>query len=419
MTTITIRADYLEAAREKLGKLQKKAAGYGQAITFTFGEPRGEKRSTTNAWGERIEYTEWYTDVEVTGDAPRIGNHTLLARLTREAGGVIVDRVPGTDESVGELGRNWAGTCDHCGHDRQRSHGFVVQDGDKRVIVGRTCLRDYLGIDTPEKALWVFTFVRELDKSGGDDDWGFLGGRAWHRITRELLAATSGAVDLWGWRPVSAGDRSEATISRVETLWADQRYWDERDIRRVWKRELEAELRNNSEKHYQRADEVIAWGETIVPGKSDYLHNLKLLLAQSDVGEKRMSYVASAVAAYERDMGRKMEAERKAKDEPVSESVHLGAVGDRLSMVATVDRIVALPDTGWGDLSIYCFRTEDGNLLSWKTSPYAAAVEGVGRGDSVKLTGTVKGHAEFKGSKETRLSRCKIEKIAAAMEAAA
>lgn len=415
MTTITIRADYLEAAREKLGKLAKKAAGYGQVVTFTFGEPRGEKRSTVNAWGERIEYTEWYVDVDVTGDAPRIGNHTLLARLTREAGGVIVDRVPGTDDSVGELGRAWAGTCDHCGHDRQRNHGFVVEENGVQKIVGRTCLRDYLGVDTPEKALWVFTFVRELDKSGGDDDWGMLGGgRDWYTITRELLAATSAAIDLWGWRPVSAGDRSDATIARVETLWADTRYWDARDIRHIWKRDLQAALRDNTEKHYKRADEVIAWGETIVPGKSDYLHNLKLLLAQADVTMKRQSYVASAVAAFERDQGRKLEAERRAKAEVKLNSNHVGAVGERITVEAVVEHIRALPADQWGDMSVYTFRAANGDKLSWLTASYGANVEGIGREDRVKLVGTVKSHAEYKGVKETRLSRCKIEKIVVA-----
>jgi hypothetical protein len=413
MTTITIRADYEEAAKAKLDKLVKKAAGYGHVITYSFAEPRGEERETINFFGEKKKYTEWFIDVTVEGEAPRVGNHTLMARLTREAGGVIVDKVPGIDDSVGELGRAWAGTCEHCNTARDRAHGFIVREDDKMVIVGRTCLRDYLGIDTPEKALWIFQWAKSLDNNGEKDDgWGFSSYRDWWRIPRELLAATSAAIDLWGWAPKSGGhDFGDTTQGRVALLYATNQVGFTKDERARYNA-LVAELRANEQKHYERADAVIAWGETLVPGPSDYLHNLKLFLAATDVKANRMGYVCSAVPAYERALGRKLEAERRAKegtDRPASQ--HVGKPGERITVEAVVDFIRALPADRFGDCSVYTFFTDKGEKLSWMTSAGGVNVEGIGRGDRVKLVGTVKDHAEYKGVKETRLNRCKLEKI--------
>ena len=53
---------------------------------------------------------------------------------------------------------------------------------------------------------------------------------------------------------------------------------------------------------------------------------------------------------------------------------------------------------------IYKFKDENGNILIWNTSSYPEIEEG----ESYILRGTVKEHKEYKGDKETILSRCKI-----------
>lgn len=58
----------------------------------------------------------------------------------------------------------------------------------------------------------------------------------------------------------------------------------------------------------------------------------------------------------------------------------------------------------WGDTYLYKFLTADGNVFSWFSSP-----RGLAQGDKVILTGTVKDHKEYKGIKETQLTRAKIE----------
>lgn len=411
MSTVTIIADRGPDARAKLTKLQKRAARYGQVITFTFGPRRDVERKAFDPVGRPFTYVESFIDIEVTGQAPRVGQHVLLARLEAEAGGVIVDVVPGSESEVGALGREWDGRCDHCGVKRRRSKAYVVTEAGKRTIVGRTCLRDYLGIDAPEGALWAFTYARDLRTFGEDDDgWG-VASRKFHEVTASLLAATSAAIDLWGWAPVSGGaDYGDTTKGRVLLLG---RRDELKGIEKAHRDALANELSVNQAKHYDRAAAVIAWGrDELRPGNSDYLHNLKLLLACDTVQEKRLGYVCSAITAYEREQGRKMEARREAAEAPV-QSYHVGAIGERLTCDVTVERIVSLPDYGFGCMSIYCMRQADGALLSWKTSPDAAAVQGIGVGDKVKLAGSVKGHAEFKGTPETRLTRCRLVKAAA------
>lgn len=407
MTTVTIIAENAKDARAKLVKLQARAARYGQSITFTFSPVREVERKTVDPAGRKITYAERFIDVEVEGEAPRVGKHVLLASLEREAGGVIVNTVPGSETEVGNIGRKWDGRCDHCKVSRTRTKGFVVADGKHKLVVGRSCLRDYLGIDVPEGVLSAFQFARDLRDMGDPDELGGLGWRDPLTVTASLLTATSAAIDLWGWSPASgSADHGDTTKGRVALL---SRTDDLKGLEKQRRQQLEAELRDNAAKHAERAAAVIAWGRNdLRPGNSDYLHNLKLLLACDTVQAKRAGYVCSAVTAYERDQGRKLEAKREAANAPASH--HVEAVGDRLATDVTVERIVALPDYGFGCMSIYCMRQANGALLSWKTSPDAVAVQGVGVGDQVKLTGTVKAHADFKGTPETRLTRCRLVK---------
>lgn len=55
--------------------------------------------------------------------------------------------------------------------------------------------------------------------------------------------------------------------------------------------------------------------------------------------------------------------------------------------------------------ALHKFRTEGGQVLTWKTG---RCLRGVG--DKVSLRGTVKKHSEYKGRKETELARCAVAK---------
>lgn len=109
-----------------------------------------------------------------------------------------------------------------------------------------------------------------------------------------------------------------------------------------------------------------------------------------------------------------------------SVSGYIGEVGERLTVTAKYIRSASWQvnygkDHGagwWGWMNehtqyLHTFEDESGNVLVWKTtSPIAREVGDhyldVNSGDMVTIKGTVKEHSEYKGVKQTVLTRCKI-----------
>ena len=97
----------------------------------------------------------------------------------------------------------------------------------------------------------------------------------------------------------------------------------------------------------------------------------------------------------------------KAKLEPESPSEYLGEVKERLRDLKVVLTAVRSFDGFYGTSFIYAFTYND-NVLVWMTS----SCKDIEVGDEFLLTGTVKEHSEYKGVKQTKLSRCIIKKEA-------
>jgi hypothetical protein len=93
---------------------------------------------------------------------------------------------------------------------------------------------------------------------------------------------------------------------------------------------------------------------------------------------------------------------------PKTESQYIGTVGDVI--VATV-KLVSINTykthfSYYGETNfIYKFTDENGNTLVWKTSSWQEIEEG----NTYEIKGKVKEHSEYKGDKQTVLTRCKIQ----------
>lgn len=96
-------------------------------------------------------------------------------------------------------------------------------------------------------------------------------------------------------------------------------------------------------------------------------------------------------------------AQRAAQDDG---SAYVGEVGNRVKFDATVEFTKEF-DGHYGVVTLIKLRDTEGNIFAWFAS---CDVYELGRGDTVSVTGTVKSHDEYKGAKQTMLTRCKYEK---------
>lgn len=81
---------------------------------------------------------------------------------------------------------------------------------------------------------------------------------------------------------------------------------------------------------------------------------------------------------------------------------HYGEVGKRYKNVAIKSVFcVAAFDTEFGVKRIWNITIEDGTVITWKTTKFIAD-------DFAAIDFTVKAHGEYKGKKQTEVTRCKI-----------
>ena len=93
---------------------------------------------------------------------------------------------------------------------------------------------------------------------------------------------------------------------------------------------------------------------------------------------------------------------------PKSNSEHVGNVGDKVEKVVTLKRISSFEThfSYYGEtVYVYNFEDESGNVIVWKSS----ANTDLQGGETVTIRGTIKALDEYKGVKQTVLTRCRIK----------
>ena len=395
---VNILAHYEAAADEKLAKLARRGARYGQAIAWRK-EPFVEIRKRKRWDGRDFEIEIPMIAYHVEGEAPRVGEYKFVAELERVPGaGVII-----AGGEVGALGREWNGECQHCGKNRARKLGYVVEGADGgRVIVGRACLRDYVGRDVPAAALWIFQFEREL--AGAADEEGGWGCARWEDEVLGVVAAARAAIALYGWAP-----KSFDGMNTAEAVGCALNPGVLKGEREKARREIRAELKARGDHYEAVAREVIEGGRALEP-RGDYEHNLKVALAGQYCDGKRFGLVVSAAAAFDRKKARDADrvAELAKRAEAAKVSKWFGAVGDKAEAELQLVSKRAMPDNGFGPSSLYVFAGPAGELIKWFSG---VRLNVAGRpaeaGAKFKARFTVKKQGEYQGMKETVVLRLK------------
>lgn len=103
------------------------------------------------------------------------------------------------------------------------------------------------------------------------------------------------------------------------------------------------------------------------------------------------------ITLYIKELREKWEADHAPKTE------WYGSINDKVTLDVTLKSIRGF-DGVYGWTSIITFEDTQGRQFLWKTGSYIEAQEG----DKVTLKGTIKAHSEYKGIKQTELTRCKV-----------
>jgi len=382
-------AEYSETI-EKIAKINARAEKKGFTGRIEITAERVEV--TRKAAG--IEVTEVAYDVTLGGEAPSYNGWTLAAVLDFDPeAGLIVNTAPGV-ESVNREGLT-AGTCAHCNTSRDRRKAYLVRNVEtgEQVQVGSTCIKDFLGWSGQIVFLYADDIAKEVE-----DGWGSFGGSyGEHRYTVDtVLAVAWAAIKVAGWKPASSYEFT--TRGQVALVLNPPSRLAPRDKEFI----AEVEALAATEDITARAAEVKAFIlSTDFAGESEYVLNLKALMAADSIGERHFGIVVSAPQAHAKHTERTLLAS-KAAEIPASE--WFGVEKEKVTFTGTITNVRFI-ESQWGSTVLYVIRNlETGVEVKWFASREAL---GDKQGVEVTITGTVKGHDEFRGMKSTVLTRCK------------
>lgn len=344
--------------------------------------------------------------IEVFGDAPKLSGWTFVAKLEHdEQLGTAVRTMPGM-ECPPQFRTASRHDCDHCHKNLFRRDTFVVRNEQGEYKhVGRQCLRDFLGHENPDDiARYAEYFFLAFELGGDAEEWGLHTGRYEEYFDLEyILSITAKAISEYGWM--------SRTKAREEGLG-----WPTADRVGAYLFEHSDVLRDSKltpdDSTKAEAQIALKWAEELPEEElkeSDYLYNINLLAKAGLSSGPRLGFACSILMSYRRAM------DKIQKRSLAAESKYFGEVGQRLPIgQITLDSIHGPFETQFGPQYIYRFKIDTDRILVWFTGTVLLKF-GVDlkaeAGDIVTMkAATIKEHKEYKGWKETVISRPTFDK---------
>lgn len=227
---------------------------------------------------------------------------------------------------------------------------------------------------------------------------GALGGCSYEPTftTLTVLAAAWAATTMFGY--VRAGDWSRTPTKSVVSYLIDPRTPADRQAARECAPAIgEAAGMAATLRAWLLSDEFGADSD------SEYVRNLKIIAGSEIVTPRNVGLLVSAPQAWARAQERSLIRARE-RAEIVDE--YLGEIKQRMELTVRVKAVDFLPCT-YGVTTLYTMTDAAGHLLKWFASRQVLGEEPSDEWITIKAT--VKGHEEFRGRKETLLTRCAVQ----------
>lgn len=379
---------HMDWLKEYIEKINKRAVKLGQKqITYkTIAEEFKVVKVKVEQDRELVEnevVTKVYT-VEIEAEPVGVEGYRFVASIEHgyESGNIVhsVDdvQVPAHYHTVD-------GVCEHCNTNRRRKITVLLMNDENKLIqIGRSCLKDYIGYDV-EAQLKYMDLLDELVREIGEQ-WSGITGSSYvpYIELAKYLTFVEQEINEHGWA-------SKSSVERIEQSTAYQ-----------------AELRMNNWDSKHPDEEVtpseyvlnaLEWIRTTEDTSRDYMANLQIMCKGEYIRVKDMGYVASLLSTYAKHLEYQKKKELEAKGK--ANSQHVGIVGKREVFELTYVRHNSF-ETNFGMMRIYNFMDDNGNTLVWKTGNFLE----LNVGDKIKLKATVKEHSVYRDENQTVITRC-------------
>lgn len=389
-----IPVENIEELRKTAARIQKKAEKH--SCTVTYKEVGEEVVKELNEDG--IEVYRKYILVEAEGEAKADG-WVFVGTIEHTAQGNILRSI--SDElKIPERYRNAEPYCEHCHTKRARKDTYVVfnEETGEFKQVGKSCLKEFTKGLSVEMAAFILQWVKEVE------EYCNLGSGCsitpYYKVA-EVSKYFVETMRKFGWASSAAAENSTKNIA-MDFYGVDHKTITTKGIVKAInaKRDMVNFDPSNVTDEYINA--ALDWAKTWDGHEyNDYRENLKVIANMDGCEWKHLGYLASLFMAYDKEMER--EIKKMERQNSRAQSTHVGQVGSKVSEGIKEWKCLTAWDTQWGTTFLYEFTTEDGNILIWKTSKWLDDEK-----EFKTISGTVKAHNEFRGVKQTELTRCKL-----------
>lgn len=387
---------------EKLvNRFAKKAKKYGKAFSVKCGEPYATEVAVydigydplTGASTKVLDHTMMVEafDIEIEADIIQNDGYTVVAQVEHLEGGNIVNVFDG------DIKAEWIHSdcrCEHCKTNRTRKLTYIVRKGNEELQVGKTCLKDYCGIDP--QLMGLRNQLTDILLNEDVDHYDFAkGGVEWAYDTTEILALAIRAYKKQGYI------KSEMPNSNKDFI-----------------REMVDSNVHPTEEEVSRAAEMAK----VIEGLDDkdainfLLNDTRTLVRTTYCKRSHFGYIAYAPVAFEKyrkEMAKKAELEAEHQKQMASE--YVGEVGKRQTFDIAEFKLVTSWEGQFGITYLYKFTDTNGNVLVWFASGcfgHWIEVDGVCKfveeENVSRIKATVKDHNERDGVKQTIINRVKV-----------
>lgn len=393
LATLFEKIEKLNKRAIKLDVAEVKAADTGETTEVRTGE---------NAYGE-AEYTV-FNYVVIDGKTPKLAGWQFAATLEHDENGVILRRLPGLDESVDLTQYRNAdpANCDHCHKIRRRNDTYVVlHESGRMAQVGSSCLKDFLGGQSPERiAQWCSFLADLLDDLGDEGSEFYIGGSAPDRVNAlDYMTHVVCMIRERGW--TSRGSAYEYGGYATADAASDNQF---NQARRNRDRQGCPLWIDPTDEDRATAEAAIAHVRSMTEDDlaNEYVYNLFTVLKGESISRRGKGIAASAITFHRKAVQQEVEKKRKA------ESNFVGEVGEKLTIPVTISRIHEIADHysyNGGSKPLYIMVDAEGNQIKWFSSRF---IDGMEQGSEGTITGTVKKlEDDPRFGKSTVLTRCK------------
>lgn len=382
--------DRLPLFADAIAKLNKKAVKLGlPVISYVVGDAFLEEvRVFDDMMWVVDRYFVSYNEVTITGDAPRLNGWNVTARV--EPSGVegqnFVFKTPlvAADADMDHL-RTAPMHCEHCNIKRFKAKVYqITNEAGETKMVGSTCLKDFTRSTSVTQHL---SFLDAVAKVFSDEE--NCGAGSANRLynVRDLIKTAHYVIEGVGFvSKAQAAD--ECMIATADWFTASSEMWKDFPRKNV---STDGEALN------VRAEEIINWiGNQ--SGKGDFMYNLQTAVKAENVPTRMFGIIAAGVNSFLKDLARRVTLDSSEKS-----NQYFGTVGERGALPELTIQFKQTIDGTYGYTYLIKFEDTDGNAFVWFSSKDVGNV-----GDKFKFKGTVKGHQDYQGRKQTIITRCTI-----------